>query len=86
MSTSKSTEIVDLATEYVSAKYATCYASGSHFKATSKDATTFVVERGKRRLVNRSLCVVQYFKTRCQACPFSQGVLKLSPGGGDGER
>lgn len=85
MSTSKSTEIIDLATETVTSKYATCYASGATFKPTGKGATTFVVERGKRRLVNRTLCVVQYFKTRCQVCPFSQGGLRLSTGGNDGE-
>jgi hypothetical protein len=83
MSTNKSTEIIDLAAEKTETKYAVCYASGSTFKPTGKGATTFIVERGKRRLVNRSLCVVQYYKTRCQVCPFSQGEVKLSTGGSD---
>jgi hypothetical protein len=80
----KSTEIIDLAAEQVSPKYAVCYASGSTFRPTSAGATTFMVERGKRRLVSRTLCVVQYFKTRCQVCPFSRGSLVLTRGD-DGE-
>lgn len=78
---SKTTEIVDLATEQASSKYGVCYASGSTFKPTERGATTFVVETGKRRLVSRTLCVTQYFKNRCEACPFSGGNLSLVPRG-----
>lgn len=81
---SKTTEVVDLAAEQVSSQYGVCYASGSTFKPTAKRATTFVVETGKRRLVSRVLCVTQYFKHRCEVCPFSQGEINLIPGGDDG--
>jgi hypothetical protein len=81
---SKTTEIVDLAAEQTSPKYGVCYASGSTFKPTGKGATTFVVESGKRRLVSRTLCVTQYFKSRCQHCPFSQGELTLVATGAAG--
>jgi hypothetical protein len=73
----KTTEVVDLAEEKVSSKYGVCYAGGSEFKPTGKGSTSFVVEVGKRRLVSRALCVVQYFKARCQSCPFSKGDLTL---------
>ncbi len=78
----KTTEIVDLALEQVSPQYGVCYASGSMFKPTAKGSTTFVVETGKRRLVSRVLCIAGYFKHRCEACPFSQGMITLLPGGG----
>lgn len=81
---SKTTEIVDLSSEQTSSRYGVCYASGSTFKPTGKGATTFVVESGKRRIVNRALCVVQYYKSRCQACPFSKGELTLVCTGGAG--
>ncbi len=80
----KTTEIVDLSGEMASSKYGVCYASGSTFKPTGKGATTFVVESGKRRLVSRTLCVVQYFKSRCQSCPFSRGDVTLVSTGGSG--
>lgn len=73
----KTTEIVDLAQEQTSSRYGVCYASGSTFKPTAKHATTFVVETGKRRLVLRTLCITQYFKSRCAVCPFSSGELQL---------
>lgn len=79
----KTTEIVDLAEEKVSSKYGVCYASGSKFEPTAKGATTFVVEIGKRRLVSRTLCIAQYFKSRCQKCPFSKGDVTLVARGGD---
>lgn len=79
----KTTEIVDLAAEQASSKYGVCYASGSTFKPTGKGATTFVVESGKRRLVSRTLCVVQYFKSRCQNCPFGRGDITLLSTGRD---
>lgn len=74
---SKTTEIVDLAEEKTSSRYGVCYASGSTFKPTAKHATTFVVETGKRRLVSRTLCIVEHFKSRCSVCPFSKGELQL---------
>lgn len=80
----KTTEIVDLAEETAPSNYGVCYAAGSTFKPTGKDSTTFTVETGKRRLVSRTLCVVQYFKSRCQSCPFSKGDLTLLTTGGCG--
>lgn len=76
----KTTEVVDLAAEQTSPQYGVCYASGSTFKQTSKGATTFVVESGKRRLVSRVLCTAGYFKHRCDVCLFGQGTLALRPG------
>lgn len=73
----KTTEIVDLTEEKTSSRYGVCYASGSTFRPTSKGATTFVVESGKRRLVSRTLCVAEYYKNRCTVCPFSRGELQL---------
>jgi len=81
----KTTEIVDLAEEKTSSKYGVCYAAGSTFRPTGKGSTSFTVESGKRRLVSRTLCVVQYYKTRCQNCPFSKGALTLLTTGGSGE-
>lgn len=80
----KTTEIVDLAEEKASSKYGVCYAAGSTFKPMGKGSTSFVVETGKRRLVSRTLCVVQYFKSRCQNCPFSKGEITLLSTGGGG--
>lgn len=82
---SKTTEIVDLAQEQTSSQYGVCYASGSTFKPTAKGSTTFVVETGKRRLVSRVLCITEYFKRRCEVCPYSQGNIRLVPRGGSSE-
>lgn len=79
---SKTTEVVDLATEQIPSTYGVCYASGSTFKPTGKKMpTTFVVESGKRRLVSRVLCITEYFKHRCHVCPYSRGEFNLAPGG-----
>ncbi len=78
----KTTEVVDLSEEKVSSRYGVCYAGGSTFKPTTKHGTSFTVEVGKRRLVSRALCVVQFFKTRCAACPFSKGDLTFAATGG----
>lgn len=47
-------------------RLAVCYASGSHFKP---EGNFFRVEKGKRRLVSRALCVVEHFGKRCRTCP-----------------
>lgn len=78
------TEVVDLQQEQCSSKYGVCYASGGTFKPTARGASTFVVEIGKRRLVSRALCVLRYYKSRCEVCPFSGGGVVITPRGGDG--
>lgn len=80
---SRSTEIVDLSKEKLSSKYAVCYASGSSFKPVKKGSSEFVVERGSRRLVNRTLCVLEHFSSRCRACPLHEGTLRFAPRGTD---
>jgi hypothetical protein len=74
----KTTEVIDLSQEKVSARYGVCYASGSVFKPVSRGGTSFTVEIGKRRLVSRALCATQYFGSRCAVCPFSVGDLHLA--------
>lgn len=48
---------------------AVCYASGSVFRIEGRFHR---VETGKRRLVSRALCVVGFYKKRCEACPNSK--------------
>jgi len=50
-------------------RYSVCYARGSSFK---KKGHFFQVEKGKRTLVPRALCVEMHFKRRCAMCPNSE--------------
>lgn len=67
------TETVCLHTDIPSdPRYATCYASGSVFKPEGRFHR---VEKGRRTLVSRALCVLQHFGPKCQTCPNSQVTL-----------
>lgn len=48
---------------------AVCYAGGAVFRVEGRFHR---VETGKRRLVNRALCVTRFFGKRCAICPNSQ--------------
>jgi hypothetical protein len=65
----KTTELVSLKKDQSDdPRYAVCYAQGSTFR---KEKNFFRVERGKRTLVLRALCVVQHYGKRCRICPNS---------------
>jgi hypothetical protein len=48
--------------------FAVCYARGSVFKPEGR---LFRVEKGKRAIVSRLLCLRQVFRRRCRLCPHS---------------
>lgn len=56
-------------------RFAVCYGRGSAFRAEGK---FFRVEKGARTVVHRSLCVLQHFGRRCEACPNSKLKLRLT--------
>lgn len=47
-------------------RFAVCYARGSVFKP---EGNFHRIEKGKRSLVSRALCVVETFGSRCRQCP-----------------
>ncbi len=47
-------------------KYAVCYARGAVFKP---EGNFHRVEKGKRSLVSRVLCITEFFGNRCKTCP-----------------
>lgn len=47
-------------------RFAVCYARGSRFR---KEGRFFRVEKGKRGLVSRALCITEFFGSRCRICP-----------------
>ena len=49
-------------------RYAACYASGSVFKA-EEGGKFHRVEKGRRTVVSRALCVMEHFGAKCRACP-----------------
>lgn len=55
-------------------RYATCYANGSVFKP-EEGGRFHRVEKGKRTIVSRALCVIEHFGKRCRVCPNSQATL-----------
>ncbi len=79
----KTTELVSLKKDVSDdPRYSVCYALGSSFR---KEGNFFRVEKGKRTLVPRSLCVVQHFGRRCRLCPNSEFVVTFRAlGGTDG--
>ena len=71
----KTTELVSLHKDRSDdPRYAVCYAHGSVFRKENK---FWRVERGKRTLVLRSLCVEQHFPRRCKHCPNSQILVSF---------
>ncbi|OHD24330.1 MAG: hypothetical protein A2Y38_09180 [Spirochaetes bacterium GWB1_59_5] len=77
---SRATELVSLLKDVsTDPRYAVCYARGAVFK---KEGGFFRVERGRRALVSRALCVAEFFESRCRACPNSSFSLRLTSTGG----
>lgn len=69
----KTTELVSLLKDVSDdPRLAVCYARGSVFRAEGK---FFRVEKGKRTLVLRALCVLQHYGARCRRCPNSDFVV-----------
>jgi len=63
----KTTELIELHKDKAAdPRYAVCYARGAAFKAEGR---FFRVEKGKRTVVLRSLCLSEYFGDRCKICP-----------------
>lgn len=61
------TELITLESDKsASPRFAVCYARGSAFK---KEGKFYRVERGKRTLVHRALCVMEAYGPRCRRCP-----------------
>ena len=78
---SKTTELVSLNKDKADdPRFAVCYARGSVFKP---EGHFFRVEKGKRSLVSRALCLSEYFGKRCRACPNFKFKIKLVSRGGD---
>lgn len=64
---SRVTELVSLLKDKTDdPRYAVCYARGAVFKA---EGHFFRVEKGKRSLISRALCLTDHFGSRCKACP-----------------
>lgn len=72
---SKPTELVTLNKDRADdPRYAVCYARGSVFKP---DGHFFRVEKGKRSVVLRALCLSMYYGSRCKVCPNSNFTVKF---------
>jgi hypothetical protein len=64
---SKATELISLHKDKSDdPRFAVCYARGSVFKL---EGHFHRVERGKRSLVSRALCLAEHFGNRCAICP-----------------
>jgi hypothetical protein len=53
---------------------AVCYARGSVFR---REGNFHRVEKGKRGLVNRALCVTETYGSRCRICPHHEVVFSF---------
>lgn len=74
----KTTELVSLSKDKSDdPRYSVCYARGSVFK---KEGHFHRVEKGKRALVSKALCIAQYYGDRCTVCPNSQFVVGVRSG------
>lgn len=70
------TELIPIEeTQGTDARLAVCYARGSVFKPEGK---FFRIEKGKRTLVSRALCMNTTF-SQCPNCPNYHVKLKLAP-------
>jgi hypothetical protein len=75
---SKPTELISLNKDTSGdPRYAVCYARGSVFR---KEGHFFRVEKGKRSVVLRALCLSMYYGDACLACPNSQFTLTFKVG------
>jgi hypothetical protein len=73
------TELIALRDDSGDPRFAVCYARGSSFK---REGNFLRVEKGKRSLVNRALCVVETFGSRCRQCPNYNVKLTFKAMGG----
>lgn len=77
---SKSTELVSLMKDTSDdPRLVVCYARGSVFRP---EGHFIRVEKGKRSLVSRALCLALHFGDRCEACPNKDFTLKFRSGNG----
>lgn len=80
---SRPTELVTLNKDRAEdERYAVCYARGSVFRA---EGHFFRVEKGKRTVVLRSMCLSMYYGNRCKICPNRNFKAKFVSKGGSGE-
>lgn len=78
---SKVTELVSLNKDKAEdPRFAVCYARGSVFRPEGR---FFRVEKGKRSLVSRALCLSEHFGKRCKTCPNHDFKIKLVSRGSD---
>jgi hypothetical protein len=79
---SRPTELVALNKDRVDdPKFAVCYARGAVFRA---EGHFFRVEKGKRAVVLRALCLDMHYGNRCKICPNRNFTAKfISKGPGD---
>lgn len=61
--------------------YAVCYARGSVFR---KEGHFFRVEKSKRTVVLRALCLSMFYGKKCLECPNSKFTAKFKMRSGDG--
>lgn len=79
---SKATELIALRKDKSGdPSLAVCYARGSVFKPEGR---FFRVEKGRRALVSRALCIVGYYGKRCESCPNYNVVIRLPSRDPDG--
>jgi hypothetical protein len=72
---SRATELISLLKDKSSdPRYAVCYARGTVFKA---EGNFFRVEKGRRGLVSRALCLLEHYGSRCKICPNSDFSVRL---------
>ena len=72
---SRATELISLLKDKSEdPRYAVCYARGVTFKV---EGNFFRVERGKRSLVSRALCLSEHFGSRCKICPNRDFSVRL---------
>lgn len=69
-------ELVTLDDDSGDPRFAVCYARGSVFR---REGRFLRVERGKRTVVNRALCMAQAYEKRCLVCPNFSATLTLKP-------
>lgn len=74
-----STELIDPHETDTDMRFAVCYARGSVLKREGKFLR---VEKGKRTLVSRSLCMTESYGDTCHGCPNFTARLTLRPTGG----
>lgn len=60
-------------------RFAVCYGRGATLK---REGNFHRVEKGKRHLVHRALCVTEAFGSKCKQCPNHNAILHFQARGG----